>query len=137
MGYFSEMDFMQCEEMGWSEPTNVQQLKDRIQSLHDSLADLKDRCPRDVREPEFDRMFYSECLNVTEGDANTIQGLLQDIRKTEEQLRIAEEEKRRETEEQQRQTEWRNTVLETGATPDYQIVLMSVFFPAAGNSAAA
>ena len=131
MGYFSELDYMQHEEMEWGNPTTVQQLADRIDCLNESLNDLEDRCPRDMCDPGFDRMFYSECQSGACEDLNTLQGVLQEIRNTEELLRIAEQE------EQQDRVKWRNTVLETGATPDYQIVLLSAFFPVADPSVAA
>ena len=136
MGYFSEMDFMQYEEAEWSSSSKVQLLAERIDYLNESLADLEARCPRDMSDPGYDRMFYAESLNET-CDVSTIQGVLQGICKTEELLQIAEDEARREREEQQRHREWSSTVLETGATPDYQIVLLSVFFPVADPSVAA
>ena len=137
MGYFSEMDFMNREETEWSNPSNVQQLRDQIEYLNESLIDLDGQFPRDMCDPEFDRMFYAECLTEVHDDADTVQGVLQAIRKTEDQLRIAKEEERRAAEGQSRRMDWESTVLETGATPDYQIVLLSVFFPAADPSAAA
>ena len=137
MGYFSELDYMQHEEVEWSSAAKVQQLADRIDYLNDSLVDMEEQCPRDMCDPGFDRMFYSECLVDACGDVNTIQGVLQEIRKTEELLRIAAVEEQRELKEQQERTDWRNTVWRTGATPDYQIVLLSAFFPAADPSVAA
>lgn len=137
MGYFSELDFTQREEREWDNPTKVQQLTDRMNYLNERLADLEDECPRDRLAPEFDRMFCSECSTGVYDDTDTIQGVLQAIRKADDVLRIAEKEEQREIEEQQRYMEWRNTVLETGATPDYQIVLLGVFFPAKDHSAAA
>ena len=137
MGYFSELDYVQHEEMEWSNPTTVQRLADRIDCLNESLNDLVDRCPHDMCDPGFDRMFYSECLSEVCDNVSTMQGLLQEIRKTEELLLIAEQEERRETEEQRERMKWRSTVLETGATPDYQVVLLSAFFPAADPSVAA
>ena len=137
MGYFSELDYMQHEEMEWSNPTAVQQLADRIDCLNERFNDLEDRCPRDMSDPVFDRMFYSECQSGACEDLNTLQGVLREIRKTEELLRLAEEDERREAEEQRERVNWRTTVLETGATPDYQIVLVSAFFTAADPSVAA
>ena len=136
MGYFSELDFMQYEETERSDLSKVECLTDRMNSLNERLDELVDQCPGGMLDQEFDRMFYAECLTEID-DSNTVQGVLQEIRKTEEQLRIAEEEERQAQREQQRQMDWRNTVLETGATPDYQIVLMGVFFPAADHSVAA
>ena len=137
MGYFSELDFTQREEKAWDNPTTVQQLAYRSNYLNERLADFEEECPHDMMDPGFDRMFYSECSTGVCGDVNTIQGVLQAIRKTDDLLRIAEKEEQREIEEQQRRAEWRNTVWETGETPDYQIVLVGVFFPAEGHSVAA
>jgi len=137
MGYFSELDFVQHEDTGWSGTAKLQELADQMELLNERLLVVQEDCPHDMCDPNFDRMFYSECLSEVDNDLTTVQGVLQAIRNTEDQLRIAEEEERRESEEQQRWMEWRNTVLETGATPDYQIVLVSVFFPAAGHSVAA
>ena len=137
MGYFSELDYMQHEEAEWSIATKVQQLTDQIQYLNERLIDLESQCPRDMLNPEYDHKFYSECLTGNGDDVDTIQGVLHNLRKTKELLRIAEAEARRESEEQQERMEWRNTVLETGATPDYQIVLLGVFFPVADHSTAA
>ena len=55
MGYFSELDYMQHEEMEWNDPSIVQQLADRIDCLNERLIDLEDRCPRDMCDPGFDR----------------------------------------------------------------------------------
>lgn len=137
MGYFSELDYMQHEKAEWSSATKVQQLTDQIQYLNERLVDLEDHCPRDISNPEYDHRFYSECLTGTWNDENTIQGVLHHLRKTKELLRIAEAEEQRELKEQQERMDWRNTVWETGATPDYQIVLLSVFFPAADPTVAA
>ena len=137
MGYFSELDFTQCEDTAWSNPTKVQQLSDEIHYLNERILDLEEQCPRDMSDHKFDQMFYSECLEGTYEDSNTVQGVLQTIRKTEDLLRIAEEEEQRKLEEKQQRMEWRNTILETGATPDYQIVLLGVFFPVADHSVAA
>ena len=137
MGYFSEMDYMQHEEAQRSSAAKVQQLTDQIQCLNERLVDLEDHCARDVLNPEYDHQFYSECLTGTWDDVNTVQGVLHNLRKTEELLQIAEVEEQRELKGQQERMEWRNTVLETGATPDYQIVLLSAFFPAEDPSVAA
>ena len=137
MGYFSELDYMQREEAKWSNAAKVQQLTDQIQYLNERLADLEEHCPRDMSNPEYDHQFYSECLTGTWDDVNTIQGVLHNLRKTKEQLRIAEVEEQRELKEQQERMDWRNTVWETGATPDYQIVLLNVFFSVADPSVAA
>ena len=137
MGYFSELDYMQHEEAEWSSPTGVQRLIDRMDHLNERLADLEDPCGHDASNPEYDRQFYSECLTGDWEDVDTIQGVLYDLRKTKEQLQMAEAEEQRKLQEQQDRMDWRNTVWETGATPDYQIVLLSVFFPAADPSAAA
>ena len=137
MGYFSELDFTQCEDMAWSNPTKVQQLSDEIHYLNERILDLEEQCPRDMSDHKFDQMFYSECLEGSCEDSDTIQGVLQSIRKTEDLLRIAEEEEQRKLDEKQQRMEWRNTILETGATPDSQIVLLGVFFPVADHSVAA
>ena len=137
MGYFSELDFMEREEAEYSRATKVEQLTERMVYLSEQFADLVERCPSDMADPDFDGKFYSECLTEADDDTSTVQGVLQTIRKTKELLRIAEEEERQKAEEQQHRLEWRNTVWETGATPDYQIVLLSVFFPAADRSVAA
>ena len=137
MGYFSELDFTQHEEKEWGDPTQVQQLAARIYDLNEHLDDLEKQCSRDMLDPEFDRMFYSECLTGNLDDASTIQGVLQEIRKAEDMRHLAEEEEQRELEEQHQRMEWRTTVWETGATPDYQIVLLGVFFPAEDHSVAA
>ncbi len=137
MGYFSELDYMQREEAEWSSPTKVQQLVDRIDCLNESLVDLENQCPRDMLNPEYDNKFYSECLTGTWADVDTIQGVLHNLRKTKELLRIAEVEEQRELKEQQECMDLRSAVWETGATPDYQIVLLNVFFPAADPSVAA
>ena len=137
MGYFSELDFTQQKDNEWGNPSRVQQLTDQLYCLNERLVDLEDQCPGDVMDPRFDRTFYSECLTESCDDADTMQGVLQAIRRTEELLCIAEEDERLNNEERQRQAAWRNTVRETGATPDYQIVLLGVFFPAEDRSAAA
>ena len=137
MGYFSELDYMQHEEAEWSSAEKVQQLTDQIHHLNESLIDLESQYPRDMLNPEYDHKFYSECLTGNGDDMDTIQGVLHNLRKTKELLRIAEAEERQELEKQQERMEWRNTVLETGATPDYQIVLPGVFFLVADHSAAA
>ena len=137
MGCFSELEYMQHEESEWGSAAKVQQLADQIQYLNESLMDLEAQCPGDLLNPAYDRMFYSECLTGNRNDANTIQGVLHNLRETKELLRMAEAEERREIEERQERLEWRNTVLETGATPDDQFVLLSVFFPAADRSTAA
>lgn len=122
MGYFSEFDVMQHEDAAWDGSTvKVQQLAGRIDDLNERFAELENRCSRDLWDPEFDRVFYSECLTEAGDDMDTMQGVMQAIRKTEELLRIAEEE-------EQQRNDWRNTVWETGATPDDQIVLLSAFF---------
>lgn len=137
MGYFSELDFTQREDTAWSNPTKMQQLTDEIHYLNEQLIDLEDQYPRDMSDHGFDQMFYSECLTGTCDDANTMQGVLQAIRKKEDLLQIAKAEEQMEFEEKQRRMEWRNTILETGETPDYQIVLLGVFFTPADHSAAA
>lgn len=137
MGYFTELDFAQREERVWGEPTKLQQLTDRINCLNNHLIDLEERSPRDMRDPCFDRAFYSECSAGAYDDLNTMQGVLQAIRKTDDLLQIAEKEEQQKMEEQQQRMEWRSTVWETGATPDYQIVLLGVFFPVDGHSVAA
>ena len=137
MGYFSELDYTQHEEAEWGSTAKVQQLTDQIQYLNESLIALDSQCPHDMFNAEYDHKFYSECLTGNWNDTDTIQGVLHNLRKTRELLRIAEAEERRELEEQQERMEWRNTVLETGATPDYQIVLLGVFFPAADHTIAA
>lgn len=137
MGYFSELEYTRHEEAEWSSAAKVQQLTDQIRYLNDRLVDLESQVPGDMLNPEYDHRFYSECLTGTWDDTKSIQGVLHNLRKTQELLRIAEAEDRRELEEQQEYLKWRNTVLETGATPDHQIVLLSVFFPAAGPSVAA
>lgn len=136
MGYFSELDLTNYENE-WGSPSKVQQLTDQLCVLNERLINLGGWCPRDMLNPSFDRCFYSECLSGICDDVNTIQGVLQAIRKTEELLRVAEDEERRELEEQQRLLAWRTVVLETGATPDHQIVLMDAFFPVNDRLAAA
>ena len=135
MGYFSEMDYMQHEETEGSSAAKVQQFTDQIQYLNERIVDLGD--PSDMLNPEYDHQFYSECLTGAFEDMNTVQGVLHNLRKTSEMLRIAEAEEQRELREQQERMGWRNTVWETGATPDNQIVLLSVFFSAADPSVAA
>ena len=137
MGYFSELDYMQHEETEWSNQTTVRQVADRIDCLNERLNDMEDRYPRDMCDPGFDRAFYSECLSGTCEDLNTLQGVLREIRNMEELLRIAEQEEQRAAKEQRERVNWKNTILETGATPDYQIVLLSAFFPVADPSVAA
>ena len=102
MGYFSELDYMQYDEREWGSPTQAQQLIDRIDCLKESLVDLENQCPRDMCDPEFDRIFYSECMTDFCDDVHTIQGILQEIRK-------AENSRWRGLEEKQQCMEQRNT----------------------------
>lgn len=79
-------------------------------------------CPKDVLHPMYDCRFYADHITEQYEMPMTIQGVLRAIEAVKETL---EDRKLRETE----RYRFVASILDSGATPDGQIVMVSVFLP--------
>lgn len=91
------------------------------------LSDINSRttfgiCPKDVLHPMYDCRFYADHITEQYEMPMTIQGVLRAIEAVKETL---EDRKLRETE----RYRFVASILDSGATPDGQIVMVSVFLP--------
>ena len=92
---------------------------DHLYAVYDELTSI---CPKDVLHPMYDCRFYVDHITEQYEMPMTIQGVLRAIEAAKEGL---EDRKLRETE----QNRLVASILDSGATPDGQIVMVSVFLP--------
>ncbi len=90
-----------------------------LYAVQDELASI---CPKEPLHPLYDRCFYEDYITERYEMPTTIQGVLRAINSVKEEL---EDRKLRETE----QNRLVASILDSGATPDGQIVMVGVFLP--------
>lgn len=92
---------------------------DHLYAVHNELTSI---CPKDPLDPLYDCYVYEDHITEQYEMPMTIQGVLRAIEAAKEGL---EDRKLRETE----QNRLVASILDSGATPDGQIVMVSVFLP--------
>ena len=128
MSYFAQKDVgMREYEDRWGAP-KLESLQSRLDYLEDSLAFLELQLPLEKTDPLFDRCFYEDFTTDIYDDVCTIQGALEAKLKTENLIDAELAKVRCLLKEEKMLFELRTSIIETGATPDNQIALVTVFF---------
>ena len=127
MSYFAQKDVgMREYEARWGS-SKLESLQSRLDYLEDSLAFLELQLPLEKTDPLFDRCFYEDFTTDIYDDVCTIQGALEAKLKAEDLIDAELAKVRCQLKEEKTLFELRTSIIETGATPDEQIALVTVF----------
>lgn len=122
MGWFSELDIELRYGKDKKDRRRVDVLERQRDFLEDRLEELDEIRPFDPLDPLYDLYFYSNHVTVMWENPQTIQDILESLRLIDEEIA---EFKAQET----TRLEFLRSVLNTGATPDGQVVLSAKLFP--------
>ena len=127
MGYFSQRAIITKNCYSRSDSCDLPDtdpLRLYLDILHEKLDELIDVSPHAPKHPGYDRCFYEDHIPELYEMPTTIQGVLWAIQITEREI---ERQKSREVERQKLMA----SVLNSGETPDGQIVIIGIFLPIA------
>ena len=129
MGYFSQRAAITKNRYSRADGCDLldtDPLRLYLDILHEKLDELIDVSPYTPKLPGYDRCFYEDHIPELYEVPTTIQGVLWAIKITEGEI---ERQKSRKADRQK----FMSSVLDSGETPDGQIVIIGIFLPIAGR----
>lgn len=121
MGFFSELD-IEVQSCSNDAENCLDGLRFELQSLQNRLDDLEEYRPCDPTDLFYDRYFYEDHITELYESEDTVQGLLRQMELVKNKL-CAEKLRER------ARIAFVNAVLDTGATPQGQLVLPHRLYP--------